>query len=347
MATLHVANTNFEWELMQKKPLPLGSVFDVHKNFLQLQFIPFLYAEPDDGVMLSHSPPEEFDSKGITWHLFSNKTPLAYAAIDSWGYSKSIEMWAKAHRIPYLVPPWQVTEEIASKAFSFKQTPQISGSTLLTSKKDVGDFLKKGAFPKVLKSCYGFAGKGMYRLKDAQIEKYPALIKFLENEWGEGRVVIGQDFVKKVIDFSSQWYLSTNGKIDYLGATVNENTRAGGYLSNTVGEEKALFGAFLPFLQKHLELTYPLMEKIAQMGYFGHLGVDSMVYDESKLYPIVEINPRKTMGFLALKLLKKHPKSSFLNLTYSSKVEKGHLPSHLGKIQFPKQLSIDLHPLQL
>ncbi len=347
MSKLHIANINFEWELTQKTPPTLASTFEMHKVFLQLQFLPFLYAEANDGIMLSHPPPETFDTKGIAWHLFSDQDLKRYDSIESWGHSKSIECWAKEKRIPYSVPPWNVTEKVASKAFSFQQTPQIPGSKLLTSKNEVNDFLKRGAFPKVFKSCYGFAGRGLYRVKEAQIEKYPALIKFLESEWREKRPVIGQDWVEKVIDFSSQWYITKDGKIDYLGPTMNENTHAGGYLSSTVAEKKALFGTFLPFLEQHLKITHPLMKKIASMGYSGHLGVDSMVYDQSQLYPVVEINPRKTMGYLALKLLKMHPSSSFLNLTYSSNIEGDHLPSYLGNIQFSKHLSIDLHPLQL
>lgn len=55
-----------------------------------------------------------------------------------------------------------------------------------------------------------------------------------------------------------------------------------------------------------------------------------MVYDDT-LHPIVEINLRKTMGWLALKLQK--------NLSYQKGGE-GLLPSHLEKTTFPKQLKL-------
>jgi hypothetical protein len=69
------------------------------------------------------------------------------------------------------------------------------------------------------------------------------------------------------------------------------------------------------------------------MGFRGNLGIDAMIYDQ-KLHPIVEINLRKTMGWLALILGK--------NLSYEQGNE-GVLPNYLqvGKeITFQKQLKL-------
>jgi predicted ATP-grasp superfamily ATP-dependent carboligase len=69
------------------------------------------------------------------------------------------------------------------------------------------------------------------------------------------------------------------------------------------------------------------------MGFRGNVGIDSMIYD-GKLHPIVEINLRKTMGWVALKLGK--------SVAYETGTE-GLLPKFLDigkKITFQKQLKL-------
>ncbi|NRA89875.1 MAG: hypothetical protein HRU43_01915, partial [Simkaniaceae bacterium] len=88
-----------------------------------------------------------------------------------------------------------------------------------------------------------------------------------------------------------------------------------------------------PFLKEHLDAAQVPIQKLFEMGYRGNLGIDAMVYNQ-KLHPIVEINLRKTMGWLALKLGK--------SLAYEER-EDGLLPNFLDigkKITFQKQMNL-------
>jgi hypothetical protein len=66
------------------------------------------------------------------------------------------------------------------------------------------------------------------------------------------------------------------------------------------------FRGCFPFLQDHCKKAIPLLGKIAEVGYFGHVGIDAMLYTLPEdphtlhLHPVVEINARKTMGWAAL-----------------------------------------------
>jgi len=127
--------------------------------------------------------------------------------------------------------------------------------------------------------------------------------------------------VNREMDFSTQWVIDKEPI--YLGATVMENTKYGMYSQTLIGKE-------IPFLKEHLEMVKQPLKLLCEAGYVGNLGIDAMVYDNT-LHPIVEINLRKTMGWLALKLER--------SLSYEEKGD-GLLPEYLGKTMFSKQLKL-------
>ncbi len=312
MKTLHVCNVNFEWELEHRSKLGIKDSFLVHPNYLQLQFLPFLYAKPGDGVVVTHRPSEAPD--GIAVHLFE-ETIGGYDALDTWGWSKAIERWSP---LPYKVP--DCLREVASKAFAFTHSPNLPGAKLLHHPEEVKAWIAEGSYPKVLKTCYGMAGRRRIILEKP--DDYLKVEGRILREFEGGHQLIGEPWVNRQMDFSTQWIL--DGEITYLGATVLENTKWGNYNRTYVGQK-------IPFLKEHLEKVQPVLKHLLGRGFRGNIGIDAMVYGD-KLHPIVEINTRKTMGWLALKLGK--------SLAYETRT-KGLLPSFLmadKKIPFQKQL---------
>ncbi|MBF5058722.1 hypothetical protein [Candidatus Neptunochlamydia vexilliferae] len=312
MKTLHVCNVNFEWELENRSKMGVKDSFMVHPNYLQLQFLPFLYAKPGDGVVVTHHPPEV--PEGIAVHLFEDEIE-GYDRIETWGWSKAIERWSP---LPYKVP--DCLREVASKAFSFTHSPNLPGAKLLHHPEEAKGWIAEGPYPKVLKTCYGMAGRRRIILeKPEDYEKAQAQVL---KEFERGHQLIGEPWVNRQMDFSTQWVLGD--EITYLGATVLENTKWGNYSRTYVGQD-------IPFLEEHLEKVQSPLKHLWARGFRGNLGIDAMVYD-NKLHPIVEINTRKTMGWLALKLGK--------SLAYENGTQ-GLLPSFLmtdKKIPFQKQL---------
>lgn len=314
MKTLHIANVNFEWELETHSQLPIKEALQVHPNFMQLQFLPFLYAKEGDGVVVTHKPSAEFlDDKPATLHLFDEKI-TGYDQMDTWGWSHAIARWTN---LPYIVPTH--LREWASKVFSFTHSPHLPGAELLNHMEEVETWLKKVPYPKVLKTCYGWAGRGRFIL-DSE-ERFLTIQKKIAKIFEKGQSLIGEPWVKRDLDFSTQWMLDKEPI--YLGATVMENSPQGAYSKTWVGQD-------IPFLEEHIEKAQHPLELLCKQGYTGNAGIDAMVY-ENTLHPIVEINLRKTMGWLALKLQK--------NLSYQTPGE-GLLPTHLEKIRFPKQLKL-------
>lgn len=349
MGILHLANINFEWELETHSSLSLKEAFQVHPNFLQLQFLPLLFAGKEAGALVTHLPPESYlmslEAMGLelpSLHLMDEKD-LPYDRIESWGWSESVEKWADHQNLLYAPPPFLKIRELASKTFAFTHSPNLPGAKLLHTPAEVESWLKTESYPKVLKTSYGFAGRGKFLLESADF--YPTIQAEVMKMFEEGHILIGEPWVPRLFDFSTQWYLGDEESPQLLGATHMENTPDGTYRKTSTMP----FGMYEPFLEKHLEQVKIPLQLILEEGYHGYLGIDAMVYrnpqtmDEA-LHPIVEINLRKTMGWLALKLTEKF---SPLSIAYTTNEEEGLLPSFLEieknkKIPFRKQLTLDI-----
>jgi len=169
----------------------------------------------------------------------------------------------------------------------------------------------------VVKQAFGLAGRNALRLWE------PALLdsqrRWLENSLRGGRQVVVEPWLERVGDFSAQLEMEPGGLwlIGYTGLLTDAR---GQFLANTAAPNFAralppavldcfreqrgaaawlreLFSALIKSLETELKAT----------GYLGPVGVDAFVYRDSEghasLKPVVEINPRYTMGRLTLELM--------------------------------------------
>ncbi len=316
MPFLHIANTNFEAELASIQPAAIATLIQSHPIFMQLQFLPLLYAEPEDGIAVTHAPHPSF--KNPKWHLLEEKH-FPYQRIESWGASKSIMAWAEKKKLAYRVPDWKVVKLVNSKAFSFDQSPKLPGAALLTSMEELEKWIQQTEGPKVLKSCFGVSGKGHLFLPSDYTRR------FAEKEFTAGHPVIAEPWVKRKLDFSTQWMIHPDQSIDYLGVTICNSDQRGRYHGNKVGDLSFLFGNYFSCLEKHREIALRILQKMARLGYFGNVGIDAMIWGNDKLHPVVEINARKTMGWVALEISKRRFPKQTIALSYLTKSKQSNL----------------------
>ena len=343
MSKLHIANTFFEWELETQPKMSLREAFLQHPIFLQLQFLPVVYADPNDALLISDEPDPEFSFRHFT---FEDKT-IPSDEIESWGPSQLIAEWAKTRRLNYSIPDWAVVKEVNSKRFSFENSPKLPGAALLTEEPQAKKWIDSNQGAKVLKTCFGVSGKG--HLLIDQGTDWDRIRRFLQEEWKKELPVIAEPWVNRVLDFSTQWLIE-NGKISYLGSTICKNDKRGQYQYNEVGPEKELFNEHYSSLLEHQKKVQTLIKTIANKGFFGNLGIDAMLYtlpEDQLLQPVVEINARKTMGWAALMFQKRyHPKEK-IRFSYTIG-NKGYLPNSLvlksgKKVSFPRNLVIQVY----
>jgi hypothetical protein len=245
----------------------------------------------------------------------------------------------------YPMPPWEIVCKVNAKVFSFTHCPKLPGAEILSSKKQADHWIQLQKRPFVLKTSLGVSGRG-HLIADPHTLNMTLIDRFLEKEWKENRPVVAEPWEERILDFSTQWEISSPKEIRYLGATICENDNLGRHKGNKVGKDEVLFQDRFSFLQEHADIARPILEEMAKMGYFGNVGIDSMIYKKDKptLHPIVEINARKTMGWLALELLRYFPDKT-ISLNYTGRNKKGLLPMQLlrkdkGLLAFQKQLEI-------
>jgi len=326
MSRLHICNTFFEAELESGLLRPLRDWLRVSPVVLQLQFLPLVYGSSDDRILVSDLP-DTPDERLCTLEK-------AEGPIEDWGPSLAIQAWAKTKGIEYRIPDWEIVKKINSKIFSFEESPKLPGSALLKDVKEAMRWIEKIEGPKVLKTAFGTAGRGHFHVgKDKRLDE------FLKKQTVP---VIGEPWVERVFDFSTQW---KGGNL--LGVTVFENEWNGTYKCTLAGPWKPWRkGSFDWALEEHLAIAKPLVEKIKKLGFAGNLGIDAYVYrwqGKERLQPVVEINGRKTMSWAALQVQQTRFPEKTIRFCYG-KSEKGLLPMELklvGRVvRFPRQISL-------
>lgn len=317
MPLLHLANAYFEEELEQGAfPSPQ---YGIQKNriYRALQWLPFLYAPPEDYILITEAPPESLFEDFPPFaraqpHLFSDRKLPPYSEIVSWGASPSVGSWAAKRGAFYPHPDWDLVRTVNSKAFSFENTPQLPGSALLHTFEAVERWAQNNpATPTVLKTSFGLSGKGHLLLP-----QHRGRLQAFAQQGLLSAPLIAEPWVNRIADFSTQWEILQQGEIRYVGETVCLNDHKGCYKATQVGDFP-----FPLWLKEHREIAFPILKKMQNLGYFGNIGIDAMLYQTEKgkvcLHPIVEINARKTMGWVALMIQQRHTPHQPLAFSFS------------------------------
>ncbi len=171
----------------------------------------------------------------------------------------------------------------------------------------------------VVKQALGLAGQNAVRLWEPEL--LPTQLLWLENLFAQGRRAVVEPCLERVADFSVQLEMTANG-LDLIGYAGLLNDLRGQFQANYAAPDfsRRLPGAVTDAFRghgealRHLPRLYPellprLAAELRAVGFLGPLGIDAFVYrdaaGQSRLKPIVEINPRYTMGRLTLELMKR------------------------------------------
>ena len=314
---IYLANTDVEFEYAHSSGLALERSWSRHPLCLQLQYLPLLYAAADDLVAVTEFPDNAYISslEQTGWWpeglpqmiLLKQAASLKRLSCFSWGLSKQVQAWAEARGLHYSIPDWDIICLVNSKAFSFRYTT-LPEAALLANERELVHWLGKTSGPKVIKTCFGLSGLGNRRADG--LEPTPELLSLCRKEWGQNRPVVGEPWLERIFDFSTQWKILPGHQVEFRGATRFETDAYGTYQGTLAGPENLLFGAWHIYLQQHIAYIQKALEDIVNMGFLGSIGFDALVYRDpekgaASLYPLVEINGRQTMSLVALLLQKK------------------------------------------
>jgi uncharacterized ferritin-like protein (DUF455 family) len=270
----------------------------------------------------------ELSDRTVTRFEPWGRTKYSQKIIDSFG-GRIIE-----EQTP-VAPEYIFSKQWAVESF-IDQEPKKFPSEIVRDVKTAVEFATKfiteNECPLVLKAPYGSSGRNMIRVIRPGIE--PKQITWIETTLKTQKSLICEPWVEKITDLSVQLQITAQGP-KILGITNFLTDIRGQYVGHFLGKKfhqlpQDFHREFhRQEFQKSLEdKAQEIGQKLFNEGYRGPVGVDAFVYRDGKeirLRNFVEINPRFTMGRIALELEKMVPyKTRALWLHLSKNTIKHH-----------------------
>lgn len=317
MATLYVFNPEHDLALaanLRNFTSPLAG----RQLRAELGWLPALWASASDYILVNDvatamsSWEHERDRLGFADapRQFVAKTVLSRLPIDQvdpWGWDLAIKYELMRCGIDAgLLPSDDALAAI--RLLSHRRTAvqllqQLQGPGLVGQSFEQFD-AELPPYPCVIKAPWSSSGRGV-RFFDGQCQT--ADVRWVEHVIEQQGSVIVEPYYNKVKDFGMEFYAHADGRVTYLGLSVFA-TRNGTYLDNIVAPEAEKLDMLTPYVSADL-LQFVRAEICRQMApiinhrYDGCFGVDMMVVKGDTgylLHPCVEVNLRRTMGWVAL-----------------------------------------------
>lgn len=182
----------------------------------------------------------------------------------------------------------------------------------------VGAIRCRGHHRVVVKEAFGLAGSNAIRLWEPEMSS--AQRQWIVHALRKDRQLVVEPWLERVLDFSIQLEMGPRA-LKLCGFTGLVNDRKGQFLANWAEADysrrlparvAALFRAPAD-ISGHLdrlygEISFLLESELRRVGFVGPVSIDAFVYRTPqgghRLKPVVEINPRYTMGRLTVELMK-------------------------------------------
>ncbi len=194
----------------------------------------------------------------------------------------------------------------------------VAVDTLDSALEAIAAIRRRGHHPVVIKQALGLAGGNAIRLFEPELLESHR--RWIAKAVTSGRQLVVEPWLERVQDFSVQLEMTPDGLrlCGYTGLIADSKGQFQGNWAAPKFERRIppsvieLFTA-PPDIATRLHALYAdilvLLEvELRRVGFVGPVGIDAFVYrtgaGECRLKPIVEINPRYTMGRLTVELMR-------------------------------------------
>ena len=341
LPTLHLFNPSHDEALAAGYPFYYPSTI-ARQLAVEWAMLPALTAEPGDWVWLPEGAelPETSRAHWLSGVRFVKGRKLnehfwareRVGRIEPWGWDPLLRHQLSKTGVPASLLP---TDEALSRlrALSSRETtafvlsrllgaPALQGfgltgqSVVARSEAEVERCLAQwgGAMVKSLWSC---SGRGVFCVRETPTASDRGRWNRLLREQGGVEL---EPVQQGQLDFALEFRATARGRVEYLGASLFRTGSQGAYMGNVVAPQAAIMqeiaAAFPLYPKLHALLVETLEEVLASRldgHYAGPLGVDLMVCKSPAgptLLPCVEVNLRKTMGHVSMKVAQREIKPS-------------------------------------
>ena len=338
MAALHVFNPEHDIALAAN----LSNFTSPHAGRQlrhDLDYLPAIWAKADDYVLVENVESAQTVFVRLMHRPFDglvDKHMLAKLIIDHvepWGWDLALRSFLLRYGIPSEVMPSEteiaVIRELSHRktAVDFLRSLAMEGivgeSVVLETLEAVALQVERWGRA-VVKAPWSSSGRGI-RFIDGALEDYQG--QWLRNVLARQGSVVVEPWYNKVKDFAIEFSSDGNGLVTCLGLSLFQ-TYNGAYTGNILaseGEKREMISHYIPvyLIDAIQEYICQTLGSTFQGRYRGPFGVDMMIVkdklsnDKFLLHPCVEINLRRTMGYVALALSRQNCSGQMMAVEYS------------------------------
>jgi uncharacterized ferritin-like protein (DUF455 family) len=260
------------------------------------------------------------DSVELLRPLFENVSGEARAA-NQWFNERIAGLYSKAWSAGFLKKVLAGDFASSSAAESWLCTQREIGvavHSLAAALEAIADIRARGHHRVVAKEALGLAGRNAIRLWEPEVSA--AQMQWLARAVQNGRQLVIEPWLERALDFSIQLEMGPR-HLKLCGYTGLRNDPKGQFQANWAEPnfERRIPAGITALFRESPDISgrfqrlyrdiFSLLEtEVREAGFMGPIGIDAFVYrtarGEYRLKPVVEINPRYTMGRLTLELMK-------------------------------------------
>lgn len=297
-------NADFEIELSQApgayRRLPAAATLN-HRLAPHLLWL----ARSDDALFLDSPWSEQVEkaarARGVELVSTENRMRLDTHLFTPWGWSPSAALAGR--QLGAIVSPPADFETIArvnSKLWSHALEVELGWATKgAATAADIEELRERikcacpGAQDKwVIKSPFGFAARDRVLGRGPLLE--PPQARWCERRFAKNETLIFQPWLEVIREYGIVLEISPAGRYELRGISDLQTNGAGtgkGYLLGRPPTRERV-----PELER---IAAIVCERLFQAGYHGPVGIDALEHSGG-LHPLLEINARYTMGFIAV-----------------------------------------------
>jgi len=183
----------------------------------------------------------------------------------------------------------------------------------------------------LIKAPYSSSGRGLLRLPKGRIAQSEEQI--IGGMLKKQQQVSIEKFLDKVLDFSMHFEINAPQNAVFIGYSIFYTNPKGVWQRSLLANQDVMREIITKYvkndlLEKIKTEILSILNRMYSPYYQGNIGIDMMIYNDKgvfRLHPCVEINMRKSMGFVALKIFEKHilPTSQgFFSIIFDKNPEK-------------------------
>lgn len=227
-------------------------------------------------------------------------------AADPWGWSANAALLLRRHGCdPSLIPQAGTLELLRNlshrrTAMSLRDAIGADRGAEVTAEPEIREFLKRHDMHVYVKSPWSCSGRGVMPLASMDIDKAVYTVAGIIRRQGSAML---EKASTPGTDFAALFEI-TDGKTAFCGWSVFDSSASGAYTGNVVAPQAKLRSMLaertdINSLENIVRKLEKALDDIVAPHYVGPLGIDMLASTDGALNPCIELNLRRTMGFVA------------------------------------------------